>query len=70
VELLNTIYVDCLIRDGEGRVIGRTYQYSVGKRSVISSKEQRRLLSRALGKILRAQRERDAEAGRFRETGA
>lgn len=63
VELLNTIYVDCLVRDGEGRVLGREYRYSVGKRSIISSKEQRRLLGRALGGILRARQERGRETG-------
>lgn len=70
VELFNTIYVDCLIRDGEGRVIGRTYQYSVGKRSVISSKEQRRLLSQVLEKILKDQRERNLKTGGSRGADA
>jgi hypothetical protein len=70
VDLLNTIYVDCLIRDGEGGIVGRSYQYSVGKRSVISSKEQRRLLIRALEKILRAQRERDGKTAVSGETDA
>jgi hypothetical protein len=59
VELFNTIYLDCLIRDGEGQVLGREYQYSVGKRSIISSKEQRRLMDRVLKGILRARRKRD-----------
>jgi hypothetical protein len=70
VELLNTIYVDCLVRDGEGRVLGREYRYSVGKRSVISSKEQRRLLKRALGGILKARRERGREIGGYKKTDA
>jgi hypothetical protein len=70
VELFNTIYVDCLVRDGEGRVLGREYRYSVGKGSIISLKEQRRLLSRALEKILKAQRKRNREAGRYRKKDA
>jgi hypothetical protein len=63
VELFNTIYMDCLIRDGEGRVLGREYQYSVGKRSIISSKEQRRIVGRALKGIIKAQRKRIRQVG-------
>jgi hypothetical protein len=64
VELLNTIYLDCRIRDGEGRVLGREYRYSVGKRSIVSSKEQRRLTGRALKEIIWARRRRILETGR------
>jgi hypothetical protein len=70
VELFNTIYVDCLVRDGEGRVLGREYRYSVGKGSIISSKEQRRLLSRALKKILKAQQKRSRKTGRHQKKDA
>ena len=67
VELLNAIYLDCLVRDAEGRVLGREYQYSVGKRSIISTKEQRRLVGRLLKGILRARRKQDRKTGRQRE---
>jgi hypothetical protein len=70
VELLNTIYMDCRIRDGEGRILGRTYRYSVGKRSILSAKEQRRLLGRAMEKILKDRRKRDREAGGYRKNDA
>ncbi|MDR1971767.1 MAG: hypothetical protein LBQ46_07580 [Treponema sp.] len=65
VELLNTIYIDCLVRDEAGQVLGRVYQYSVGKRSILSSKEQYRLLKRALRKILAARQERNRETGQY-----
>jgi hypothetical protein len=63
VELFNTIYLDCLIRDGEGRALGREYRYSVGKRSIISSKEQQRIVDRALKGIIRAQWKRSRQIG-------
>jgi hypothetical protein len=70
VELFNTIYLDWLIKDGEGRVLGREYQYVSGKRSVISAKEQRRIVGRALKGLLRAQRKQGLKAARIREDDA
>jgi hypothetical protein len=70
VELFNTIYLDCLIKDGEGRVLGREYRYVSGKRSVVSAKEQRHLVGRALKGILRAQRKRGLETGKARNGDA
>jgi hypothetical protein len=57
-ELFNTINIACRIRDEQGRIFGSEYEYRVGKRSVISSKEQYRLLKRVLKKILAEQRKR------------
>jgi hypothetical protein len=70
VELFNTIYLDCLIKDGEGRVLGREYRYVSGKRSVVSAKEQRRIVGRALKGLLRAQRKRGQETAKARNGDA
>ncbi|MDR2747211.1 MAG: hypothetical protein LBB77_07160 [Treponema sp.] len=70
VELFNTIYLDCRIRDETGRVLGREYRYTVGRRSVISSKEQRRLVSRVLKEIVRARRKRGRKTGGYRKNNA
>ncbi|MDR2375747.1 MAG: hypothetical protein LBD96_04830 [Treponema sp.] len=67
VELLNTIYIDCLIRDGEGHVFGREYEYRTGKGSIISAREQERLCRIVLKRILASRRNRyrkSTEAGK------
>ncbi|MDR0669044.1 MAG: hypothetical protein LBF95_03085 [Treponema sp.] len=56
VELLNAIYIDCLIRDEEGRVFGREYEYRVGKGSILSTREQERLCGIVLKRILAGRR--------------
>ncbi|MDR1025624.1 MAG: hypothetical protein LBL56_07840 [Treponema sp.] len=61
VELLNAIYIDCLISDEEGRVLGREYEYRVGKGSILSSREQERLFQNILGRILKSRRDRYRE---------
>jgi hypothetical protein len=61
VELLNAVYIDCLISDGEGRVLGREYEYRVGKGSILSSREQERLFQNILGRILKSRRNRYRE---------
>jgi hypothetical protein len=70
VELFNTVYMDCRIRDGEGRIIAGDYRYFVGKRSIVSAKEQQRLLRRTLEKLLRAQRKQNRKMKRYRKTDA
>lgn len=65
VEFFNTTYVDCAVRNGEGDVVGRNYRYFVGKRSIISSKEQQRLLKQILKKIIQARRKQDWKAKRY-----
>jgi hypothetical protein len=57
-ELFNAITIACRIRDEQGRVFGREYRYLVGKRSIVSSKEQHRLLRGILKKIVAGQRKR------------
>jgi hypothetical protein len=61
VEILNAIYVDCLIRDGEGRVFGKEYEYRVGKGSILSAREQERIFRTVLGRILTSRRNRYRE---------
>jgi hypothetical protein len=69
VELFNTVYMDCRIRDGDGGVVAGDYHYFVGKRSILSSKEQQRLLRRTLKKIIKAQRGHNWKM-RFRKSDA
>jgi hypothetical protein len=64
VELLNTIYIDCLIRDEGGRVVGKEYEYRVSKGSILSSEEQQRLFKKILGRVLTSRRDRYREIKR------
>ncbi|MDR0731070.1 MAG: hypothetical protein LBF63_05320 [Treponema sp.] len=66
VELLNAIYIDCLVRDEAGRVFGREYEYRIGKESIISTREQERLCRIVLKRILAKRRNpyrKSTEAG-------
>jgi hypothetical protein len=69
VELFNTVYMDCRIRDGDGGVVAGDYHYFVGKRSILSTKEQQRLLRRTLEKIIKAQRSHNRKM-RYRKSDA
>jgi hypothetical protein len=53
VELLNTIYVDCLVRGEAGETFGREYEYTVGRGSILSAREQERLIRIVLKRILK-----------------
>jgi hypothetical protein len=66
VELLNAIYIDCLIRDEEGQVVGREYEYYVGKASILSAREQERLFRIVLERILASRRRRYRELQNYR----
>jgi hypothetical protein len=69
-ELFNAITIACRVRDEQGRVFGREYQYLVGKRNIISSKEQRRLLRKTLKKVMTGQRKRRWELAKYRRKNA
>jgi hypothetical protein len=69
-ELFNAITIVCRVRDERGRVFGREYQYLVGKRSIVSSKEQHRLLRKILKKVVAGQRKRRWELARYRRKHA
>jgi hypothetical protein len=60
-ELLNTIYISCIIREENGRILGRENEYSAGKGSMVSAREQHLLLKRVLGRILKERQDRYRE---------
>ena len=69
VDLLNAIYIDCLIRDEEGRVFGREYEYRVGKGSILSTREQERLCGIVLTRILAGRRKHYRKPAEVTEAG-
>jgi hypothetical protein len=61
VELLNSIYISCIIREENGKILGRENEYAAGKGNIVSAREQYRLLKRVLGRILKEQQNRYRE---------
>ncbi|MDR0449692.1 MAG: hypothetical protein LBH26_00320 [Treponema sp.] len=57
-QFYNTIYISCSLRDGEGKVYARENEYMTGKRNILISLEQYRIMERVMGKILRDQKKR------------
>jgi hypothetical protein len=58
VEFYNTIYISCTLRDGDGTVYARENEYTTGKRNLLISLEQYRIMKRVTGKILKDQKKR------------
>ncbi|GHV89513.1 hypothetical protein AGMMS50268_00160 [Spirochaetia bacterium] len=56
VDLYNAIYVSCVIQDEGGRIYGKENEYISGKRTMISSAEQDRIMGRILDRILKKQK--------------
>jgi hypothetical protein len=57
-EFYNTVYISCTLRDGEGTVYARENEYMTGKRNILISLEQYRIMKRIMEKILRYQKKR------------
>jgi hypothetical protein len=58
VEFYNTIYISCTLRDGDGTVYARENEYTTGKRNLLLSLEQYRIVKRVTGKFLKDQKKR------------
>jgi hypothetical protein len=58
VELYNTIFVTCVVRDEGGLIYARENEYIAGKRSLVAASEQNRIMKRILGRLLKDQEER------------
>jgi hypothetical protein len=58
VEVYNTIYISCALRDGQGRVYARENEYISGRRNLVTSPEQYRIMKRVMGKFLNDQKKR------------
>jgi hypothetical protein len=58
VELYNTIYIGCALRDEEGKVYARENEFISGKRNLVITLEQYRIVNRVMGKLLRDQKKR------------
>jgi hypothetical protein len=69
-ELFNAVTIACRVRDEQGRVFGSEYRYLVGKRNIVSAKEQHRLLKGILKKVIAGQRKRRWELVWYRRTHA
>jgi hypothetical protein len=57
-EFYNTIYISCVLRDGEGTVYARENEYTTGRRNLVISLEQYRIMKRVMGKLLGDQKKR------------
>jgi hypothetical protein len=58
VEFYNTVYISCTLRDEEGTVYARENEYMTGKRNILLSLEQYRIMKRIMGKIMKDQKKR------------
>jgi hypothetical protein len=58
VEFYNTIYIGCALRDVEGKVYARENEFISGKRNLVITLEQYRIVNRIMGKLLRDQKKR------------
>jgi hypothetical protein len=67
VELYNTIYVSCVIRDETGFVYGGENEYISGKRTIIAVPEQNAIITRVLKRILKSQQARYKDIQRYLE---
>jgi hypothetical protein len=58
VEFYNTIYIACTLRDEEGTVYARENEYMAGRRNLLITLEQYRIMKRVMGKLLGDQKKR------------
>jgi hypothetical protein len=68
VEFYNTIYISCVLRDEDGRVYARENEYITGRRNLVISLEQYRIMKRIMGKFLKAQKKRYRAAMAYNRT--
>ncbi|MDR3191867.1 MAG: hypothetical protein LBT87_02245 [Treponema sp.] len=66
-EFYNTIYISCVLRDEEGTVYARENEYITGRRNLVTSLEQYRIMKRIMGKLLRDQKKRHRAAAAYRK---
>ncbi|MDR1175804.1 MAG: hypothetical protein LBK83_10100 [Treponema sp.] len=57
-EFYNTIYISCVLRDGEGTVYARENEYTTGRRNLVVAPEQYRIMKRVMEKLLGDQEKR------------
>jgi hypothetical protein len=68
VEFYNTIYISCVLRDGEGTVYARENEYITGRRNLVISLEQYRIMKRIMGKLLKDQKKRYRAVPAYKKT--
>jgi hypothetical protein len=52
VELYNSIYISCIIRDREGNIYGKENEYISGKQTIIAAAEQNVIMKRILSRLI------------------
>jgi hypothetical protein len=65
VDFYNTIYISCLLRDEDGTVYARENEYITGKRNLVITLEQYRIMKRIMGKLLKDQKKRYRAAAKY-----
>jgi hypothetical protein len=58
VDMFNSIYVSCVLRDKGGKIFGKENEYISGKRTIISSVEQNTVITRVVNRFLDNQQDR------------
>jgi hypothetical protein len=57
-EFYNTVYIACTLRDEKGKVYARENEYTTGRRNLLITVEQYRIMKRVMGKLLGDQKKR------------
>jgi len=58
VEMYNSIFISCIVRDKEGNIYARENEYITGKQTFVAAAEQNTIITRILNRILGDQQKR------------